>query len=93
MSKGNGFFDGATSASPGKTPVDQPEVIRGVPFVDSPREVEDEDNRRDGKPYVPTESEWRDLKSDVKFLSWSTGFAIGLAAVAFIFALGAFVTK
>lgn len=85
MNKGKGFFDGIKSASEGKTPVD-PHVIKNVSFFDTPPEKDDEGDAKD-RPYVPTESEWNDLWSFLKLVSFTAGFATGLSALTFILLL------
>jgi hypothetical protein len=95
MTKGKVFFDydepRVILADP-NVPLEDARIIRNVPFVDSPRDGDDEEEVKD-IPYIPSETEWLDLKAEIRRIAFSTGFAIGLAASAFIFAIGALVTK
>jgi hypothetical protein len=95
MTKGKVFFDydepRAIPADP-NVPLEDARIIRNVPFVDSPHDVEFEEKAKD-VPYVPSETEWLELKAEIRRIAFSTGFAIGLGAAAFIFAIGALVTK
>ncbi len=89
MKRGKGFFDGEFSVAEGKTPV-EPRTIKGVKFVDSPRE--EEAPLRDA-PYIPSEQEWDEIKAEFRRHSFSIGLSIVLSAIVFIFAICALVTK
>lgn len=65
-------------------------VIHNSSFFDTPR---DESESEKEVPYIPNEREWSALKSEVRFQSFTTGFAIGLAAFALILGIVVFATK
>ena len=69
---------------------DNVRVIRKRGFFDTPRD--DSEIEKD-VPYVPSETEWKDLLGSVRFLSFTCGFGIGLGALGLILAIVAFATK
>ena len=93
MSKGKGFFDGEFAAPEGKTPVEKG-TIRGVKFVDSPREEEEVEERDPHSVvYIPSEAEWKGLKREIRFQAHAISLAIIIGTAAFILAIRALVTK